>query len=923
MYDVAIIGAGIIGTSIAREIAGYNLKAILIEKESDVANGTTKANSAIIHAGYDPEPGTLKAMLNVRGNRMFEGLCAQLGVPYQKIGSLVVALSEEELQTLKKLYERGLKNGVCGLEIICKEQLKEMEPVLSDTAVGALYAPTTGIVDPYLLAIALAEHAVENGVEVRMNSPVTSIKKAGGCFLVNCPGGTLLAKYVINAAGLYADSIHEMVSPSTFKILPNRGQYYLLDKSAGRFVKHVIFPCPTALGKGVLISPTVHGNLLVGPNHEEVEGKIFTQTTAEGLESVKFQAGKIAKGLPFHEVITSFSGLRASSASGDFIIGEAEEAKGFINVAAIDSPGLAASPAVALYVLELLQEIGGPCGKKTGYNPVRKNYTPFMELPDEEKARLIKADPRYGRIICRCENITEGEIVRAIQGPVGARTVDGVKKRARTGCGRCQGGFCTPKVMNIIAGELGIDLNEVTKDGPGSYILTGPTKGRRVDCNTAGSANIIDGAENRISENNSHYDLVVIGGGPAGMAAASAARDCGVKDILIIERDGELGGILQQCIHNGFGLHIFKEELTGPEYAEMFINEIKGEGITCKLDTTVLHVSRAKVITYLNSRDGLATINAGAVVLAMGCRERPRGAVNIPGTRPSGIFSAGTAQRFVNMEGYMVGKKVVVFGSGDIGLIMARRMTLEGAEIVAVVERKPYSEGLTRNLVQCVEDFNIPLLLSHTIVDIKGENRVRGITVARVDHNKKPVEGTNRDLACDTVFFSRGLIPENELSINAGIALSSATNGPVVNESMETSVEGIFACGNVVHVHDLVDWVTEESKKAGRGAAGYILRQRKEPGFTFYTKPGEGIGYIVPHVVRTAHIRDILELYMRVRGHHENAVLLIKANGSVISKVKKKVLTPGEMVVVKLKKTDWPPFCFEELTIELEKEHGQ
>lgn len=923
MYDVAIIGAGIIGTAITRELAKYKLDLILIEKDSDVANGTTKANSAIVHAGFDPEPGTLKAKLNAEGNRLFRDLCLELDVPFHRNGSLVIAFCEEEMQTLQKLYKRGLSYGIPGLKVIDREELHKKEPGLNDEAVGALYAATAGITDPYLLAIALAECAVENGTELKLDCPVTAIEKIKGGFKINCGDEVIEARQVINAAGLYSGQINEMINPPLFSIKPSRGEYFLLDKKTGHHARHVLFLCPTALGKGVLISATAHGNLIIGPNSEFVASAEATETTAAGLDYVQKSAEKLKKGLPFNEVITTFSGLRAKTEGGDFIIAESEESPGFINVAGIDSPGLAAAPAIAVYVAEMLQKIRGTFATKTDFRPRAKNHTPFMSLGKAEKAALIKEDPRFGRIVCRCENITEGEIVRAIHGPAGARTVDGIKKRTRPGGGRCQGGFCGPRVMQIIARELEMDLTAVKKDNPGSYILTGTTKDKSVNQRPAGPVGeclperIVLGAN---SPTKDYYELVVIGGGPAGMAAAVAAYEEGVEDILVIERDHELGGILQQCIHNGFGLHQFKEELTGPEYAERFIDKLKEKGIICKLDTMVLSVGRDRKITYVNTSDGLRTIDAGAVILAMGCRERTRGAINIPGSRPAGIFSAGTAQRFVNIEGYMVGRKVVVFGSGDIGLIMARRIVLEGAEVVAVIERKAYSEGLVRNYVQCVEDYGIPMLLQHTIVDIKGKDRVEGITIAQTDANKMPIEGTFRELECDTILFSRGLIPENELSKGAGVELHRSTGGPLVNEAMETSVEGIFACGNVVHVHDLVDWVSDESFKAGRGAASYIQhRDEKRDGFTFATKPGNNVSYIVPHSVRSAWMGDSLELFLRVRGQHEKAALVVKAGGVIVKSIKKNVLSPGEMIDIKLKRSELPVEAFSELTVEVAK----
>jgi len=949
MYDVAIIGAGIVGTSIARELARYRLKTVVMEKEADVANGTTKANSAIVHAGYDPEPGTLKAKLNLRGNLMYERICSELGVPFKKTGSMVIAFQDKELKTLESLYKRGQENGVPGLEIIDTKQLFQLEGEINKDARGALYAPSAGIVDPYLLAIALAENAAENGVEIWRETPVISIEKTGNNtepgYTVYYPGGAINVSYIINGAGLYADKLNQMVNTPYFQIEPNRGEYFLLDKTSGGFVNHVIFSCPTELSKGVLMAPTAHGNLIVGPNAEPVENKDALETTARGLEEVREQAEKLAKNVPLHEVITTFSGLRGKTEQDDFIIEEARDAPGFINVAGIDSPGLAAAPAIACYLVELLQGIAGSFKTRGDFTPERSNRGPFMNLNNKEKNRLIKEEPGYGRIVCRCESITEGEIVEAIHAPVGARTVDGLKKRVRTGSGRCQGGFCTPKVMNILSRELGVEMNEVTKDSNGSYLLTHPTKEqetqedqknqkvqkkaskpelklRDLPKNSGETGETTKIEVHHTSQQVPYYDLVVIGGGPAGMAAAEAARENGVTNILVMERDIELGGILQQCIHNGFGLHIFKEELTGPEYAERFIEKIQREGIDCKLDTMVLSVGKDRQVTYINSREGVAAVQAGAIILSMGCRERTRGAVNVPGTRPAGIFTSGTAQRFVNMEGYLVGRKVVVFGSGDIGLIMARRMVLEGAEVEAVLERKPYSEGLVRNRVQCLEDYNIPLLLKHTIVDIKGKTRVEGITVAQVDENKKPVKGTEWEIECDTVLFSRGLIPENELSKSAGVELAPVTHGPVVNESMETSVPGIFACGNVVHVHDLVDWVTRESRIAGRGASDYLFCRRQEQGYTFQNRAGAGINYLVPHRVRTGSLHDSLELYMRVKDHHARARLVIKADGEVIKKVKRKGLTPGDMVVIKIKKDELPGKSFKELTVELEKEEG-
>lgn len=431
------------------------------------------------------------------------------------------------------------------------------------------------------------------------------------------------------------------------------------------------------------------------------------------------------------------------------------------------------------------------------------------------------------------------------------------------------------------------------------------------------------------------YDIVIIGGGPAGLAAAISARKNGISSILILERDKELGGILNQCIHNGFGLHTFKEELTGPEYAGRFIQMVEELKIEYKLNTMVADISKERVVTAISREEGLTRIRAGAIILAMGCRERPRGALNIPGYRPAGIFSAGTAQRLVNMEGYMPGREVVILGSGDIGLIMARRMTLEGAKVKLVAELMPYSGGLKRNIVQCLDDFGIPLKLSHTVIDIDGKDRVKGVTIARVGSDGRPVAGTEEYISCDTLLLSVGLIPENELSQGAGVDMSPVTNGPVVNESLETSVDGIFACGNVLHVHDLVDYVSEEAAMAGKNAAAYVHAAQqcsdtdKETNGSqaqavlhrISVKGENGVRYTVPSYISPQRMPDRLTVRFRVGNVYKNASICVYFNDTCVFRRKKRVLSPGEMENAVLKRADLEGYeGLKEITLCIEQE---
>jgi len=809
--DVLVIGAGVVGCAIARELSRYNLNVTVVEAGSDVAEGASKANSAIVHAGFDAKPGSNKARFNVLGNRMFESVCAELKVPFRRNGSLVLAFGTEDEKALNDLMGRAVQNGV-PVELIGRDELRRREPNVSPDATAALWAPTGGICCPYELTFRYAENAAANGVVFAFDSRVSKITKMECAWRVECDGGrSFEARAVVNCAGIHSDEINNLVSSTKYSICARRGEYVMLDRDEDGAFSATMFQVPSKMGKGILVSPTVDGTVIVGPTAEDIADKDDRATTYSGLEKVKAGALRTYPGLPLAKVITEFSGLRAHETTvGDFILGEAPDASMFFNAVGVESPGLTSAPAIGVWMAELVAN--RLCVSKKNPALISKDVSWWprtRDLKPEELAAVVERDASFGRVICRCEGVTEGEIRAAIRCRVGARTLDGIKRRTRSGMGRCQGGFCTPRLIEILGSELGLP--------PEQFLLSRKTAPKAL-------REAAEGADEKGAVG-TVWDVMVIGAGPAGLAAAVAARDAGASRVLVLERDDAPGGILQQCIHNGFGLHRFNEELTGPEYAQRYVDLAAERNVPIVCGTMVMDISRAPlghVVTAMSSRGGLRLYRTKSVVLAMGCRERPRGALMTPGTRPAGVYTAGTVQRLVNMDGIMPGKRVVILGSGDIGLIMARRLTFSGAKVLACIEIMKKSSGLMRNVVQCLNDYDIPLLLSHTVTDVEGREHITGVKVSKVDDNLKPIPGTEMHFDCDTLVLSCGLIPENELTKNAGVEMDPKTRGPKVDpKTMATSVPGIFAGGNVVRVYDLVDWVSRDSEIAGRSAAEF------------------------------------------------------------------------------------------------------
>jgi len=906
-YDVVIIGGGVVGCALARELSQFkNLKVVVLETFAEVGFGTSKANSGIVHPGHHDKPGTVKASLVVRGNQLIDELAKELGFGYRRCGEVMVAKTEAEFDELKELMKQAAEQKV-PVELWDRETLRAKEPHLSKDLVGGVYAPTAGVVSPYEMVHSLAAVAARNGVEFLFEQQVTAIDKLEGAadgarLLVKTGKGLeVRAKYVVNAAGIFSDKVAEMVGLHDFVIKPRKGEEYLLDKNMSYITKRVILPVPTKVSKGILIIPTVDETIMCGPTAVETDDRYDLTCTPEGCRTIFDFVGKMCNEINDRQVIASFAGLRAAANTGDFIIGPTA-VKGFINAAGIQSPGLTSAPAIAERLVEILGKEGLTCEPRPAGEWKRTVPAPrrLFSMTEEEQDKKVKENPAYGRVVCRCELVTEGDIEEAIE--YGARTLDGVKFRTRAGMGRCQGGFCTSRIVQMLAEHQKVTLDKISKRGTGSEILDDQCLNRKPseqpDCLLPTPVHIPD--ETHV------VDVAIIGGGPAGLAAGVGAREAGATDVLVFDREDSAGGILNQCIHSGFGLHYFQEELTGPEYAQRFLMKALAAGVQICTSSYVMDVTPLptgdKKLRVLIGGQGVKNIIARSVVIATGCRERPRAAIKIPGSRPAGVFTAGLAQKFVNVYGHLPGKNIVILGSGDIGLIMARRMTLEHCNVLGVFEILPTCNGLKRNVVQCLEDYKIPLHLSHTVVKIHGKDHVEAVTVAPCDpQTLKPDMSKAYDIKCDCLLLSVGLIPENEVSRHMGVKLHPRTNGPVVDASLETNVPGVFACGNALQVHDLVDNVSAEGLAAGRSAARHALHHN---GINLVA--GQGIGYILPASLNAEQNQTIS---FRVRARVAPAVVKV---GSMFT-AHLPFAIPSEMVRIEIPKSAIEKYLQEQL----------
>ena len=882
-FDVVIIGGGVIGSALARELSRYELKIAVLEKNPDVCYETSGRNTGVCHGGFAYDVGSLKARFCVEGNRMMDQLAKELDFPFKRTGKVLVGNTPEEYERLLEVIAQGEANGATGMRMLDEEELLRMVPGV----VGkfAMFSENSGILDPFLMTIALAENAVQNGVVYFLQHEVTDIQRNSDEYEITAAGDIFRARWVINAAGLGCGKISDLLGIKGYHIIGSKDDYILLDRRLGKNLPMPIYTVPSNTYMGIHVTVTTDENVLLGPTAEQTDNLSWYGVEPKNLDYLYREAQTIWPHFTKADYIRTYSGILPKLVDEEGTIQDYrieirdDIAPNAVNLIGIESPGLTAAAAIAKYTAGMMME-REEFQENPNFNPYRHGIRRFADMSEEEQAEAIRENADYGELVCRCQKVTRAELLQAVHNPLGVHTVTGVKYRTRAMMGRCQGGYCQMRITQLLEKELGIPAEKILYAREGSNMFYGKVR---------------EQAEPKEEGETQQVDVLIVGGGPAGLAAAVRLYEKGIRKILIVERENRLGGILRQCIHDGFGLTRFGESLSGPEYAKRFIDEVKERNIPYITGAAVTNITPDRKVTVV-TRTGLQIFSAGAVILAMGCRERTRGALAIPGERPAGVYTAGVAQAYINLYNRMPAKEAVILGSGDIGMIMARRLTLEGVHVKAVFEVMPYPSGLPRNIQQCLKDYDIPLYLSHTVTEIHGDTRLKGITVSEVDEHLQPVPGTEQYYECDTLILSVGLIPENELSLEAGVELDPRTKGACVDEHFQTSVPGIFSAGNVLHVHDLVDFVSMEAESLADHAARYLEGESAGPG-TCRILCGEGIHHTVPQMTSGA---EPFVLSLRVTKPMSDVKIEVRQGEKVVGSRKMKKALPAEMIRLKV-----------------------
>ena len=792
-FDIAVIGAGVVGSAIARELSRYQLKVALVESAPDVGMGTSKASTAIWHTGFDAKPGTLEATLMRRSYALMDKYMPEANIPHERLGAILIAWNQDQLDALPALEKKAHENGVMDVKIINVEEIYRREPHVNKGALGGLLVPGEGILCTFTVPLAYATQAVVNGVELFLNFQVKEIRRQtvnGGPWTVASVDNEIQARYVVNAAGLFSDEINTHFGHTNFTVTPRRGQLIVYDKLARTLVNHVLLPVPTSKTKGVLISPTVYGNILLGPTAEDLPDKTATQTTADGFELLLGKGRVILPQLLNEEVTATYSGLRAATEHSDYQI-EMHAEQRYLCVGGIRSTGVSSAMGIAEYAVELLSGAGLEFKLKDEFKPVRMPTIGQADIRPHQDAEMIAQNPLYGEMVCHCERVSRGELTDAMNADIPATTLDGLRRRTRASQGRCQGFNCHAALAKTLENRSN-DFSRFTS------MFEKATKVATTIC-----------------------EVLIIGAGPAGLSAAIELKKQGIKNVLVVDREPEAGGMPRLCHHTGYGRADLWRMVTGPRYAKYYRELAERSGVEILTSTTITGWGGAGATHSLTftSPNGLGEIEAQAVLLATGVRERPRAARMVPGTRPHGVFTTGSLQRFVYQEHLPVGKRAVIVGAELVSL--SALMTLMQADVKCAAMTTEESKHQIE-FPYVVMKWALADMLTHTpiktntqVTNILGRNRVEGIELTHANSQIEVVD-------CDTVIFTGDWIPENEMARLGGLTIDPITRGPKINAEFHSSVKGVFAAGNLLRGVETADHCALEGIQAGRAIARFL-----------------------------------------------------------------------------------------------------
>ena len=787
IYDIAVIGAGAVGSAIARELSRYLLKTALVESAPDVGMGTSKASTAIWHTGFDARPGTLEATLLRRSYDPMEKFMSEANIPHEKLGAVLIAWNQEQFDSLPALEKKAHENGVMDVKIIPAEEVCRREPNINKGALGGLLVPGEGILCTFSVPLACATQAVVNGVELFLNHPVKSIRQDGDVWVLN---DKIHARFIVNAAGLYSDEINKHFGRTEFTVTPRRGQLLVFDKLARPLVNHVLLPVPTSKTKGVLISPTVYGNILLGPTAEDLSDKTATQTTSDGFELLMGKGHEILPQLLDEEVTAAYAGLRAATEHSDYQIAM-HAGQRYLCVGGIRSTGISSAMGIAEYAVELLSGAGVEFQLKDEFKSIRLPTIGQADIRPHQSAEMIAKNPQYAEMVCHCERVSRGELIDAMKGPIPATVLDALRRRTRASQGRCQGFNCDAALAKSLDGFRGAPVRQ----------------------------------SESLKPVRSEAEVLIVGAGPAGLSAAIELKKQGIKNVLVVDREPEAGGTPRMCDHLGFGILDLRRMLTGPRYARYFRELAEKFDVEVRTSTTITGWNGRK-LTF-TSPSGLGEIEAKAVLLATGIRERPRAARMVPGTRPQGIFTTGSLQRFVHQEGLPVGKRAVIVGAELVSLSALLTLMQAGAKPVAMLSEEdthqvefPYVFAKW-GLVDILR--LTPFISNARVTNIFGHKRVEGIEITRLRKSGAAPEVSN--IQCDSVVFTGNWIGENEIARLGGLDIDSATKAPKIDAGFRSSVDGIFVAGNLLRGGKSVHTASEctmEGKRAAKAIAQFL-----------------------------------------------------------------------------------------------------